>query len=450
MDLSAAFSLPPEEAIAFFEAKGYKITWNWHESWKEANDVAFTAAKVARADILQDLRGGVQAVLDRGETERWFADRVTPVLKAKGWWGKKIVVGADGLAEVVQEGSPRRLQTIFRTNVQTAYAAGRWKRFLANAGDRPYLQYVAVMDGRTRPGHARLNGRVFRIDDPIWQVIAPPNGFNCRCAVRALSEADLERLGLRVETGSRIETRQVATGPFTDKRTGEIDPSRLIQRGVSIPDPAYPGKRMTLWTDSGWDYNPGASVSGGLNRVVDKKLSALDAPLGAQLAEAARSRVIAEQTAVYRDWLSRIATDATAKSQTPTVGAIDLADLYWLRDNGKPVPNTAEIGISSGVIDGPKALRHAIKGDAIASELWEALPERLIDPLAVLYDNTRKTLLYVLPETTSRRPQLAVEFDFMRRNRGKNMIVSGYRPLLHNLLQRLNSGDLALMRGALR
>ncbi len=257
MDLSAAFGLPPEEAIAFFKAKGYAITWDWHESWKEVNDIAFTVAKVARADVLQDLRSGVQAALERGETERWFADRVTPVLKAKGWWGKKIVVGADGEAEVVQEGSPRRLQTIFRTNVQTAYAAGRWQRFLANAGERPYLQYVAVMDGRTRPGHARLNGKVFRIDDPIWQVIAPPNGFNCRCAVRALSESDLARLGLRVEKAARIETRRVDSAPFINKRTGELDPARLIQRGVSIPDPAWPGKRLTLWADSGWDYNPG-------------------------------------------------------------------------------------------------------------------------------------------------------------------------------------------------
>ncbi|MBI4742498.1 MAG: minor capsid protein, partial [Betaproteobacteria bacterium] len=181
------------------------------------------------------------------------------VLQDKGWWGKKIVVGNDGGAEVVQEGSPRRLQTIFRTNLQTAYAAGRWKRFADNAAARPYLQYVAVMDGRTRPGHARLNCKVFPIDSPVWKVIAPPNGFNCRCAVRALSAGDLAARGLKVENDARIDEREVAAGPLTDKRTGEVDPRKLIQRGVSVPDPAYPGKRMTLWADSGWDYNPGAS-----------------------------------------------------------------------------------------------------------------------------------------------------------------------------------------------
>lgn len=451
MDLSAAFGLPPEDAIAFFEAKGYKITWDWHESWQAINDRSFTVAKVLRADVLQDIRDGVQAVLDRGETERWFTDRLTPVLQAKGWWGRKIVVGADGQAEVVQEGSARRLQTIFRTNVQTAYAAGRWNRFIANAGDRPYLQYVAVMDGRTRPGHARLNGKVFRIDDPIWQIIAPPNGFNCRCAVRALSQADVDRLGLKVEYDARIETRQVDAKPFINKRTGELDPTRLTQRGVSIPDPLRPGKRITLWTDSGWDYNPGESVSGGMSRLVAQKLQTLDAPLGATLFDASRAKIIAEQGAVYRDWLSRVALDATAKSQTPTIGAIDLADLHWLRDNDKPLPMTAEIGISSSVIDGPKAIRHADKGDAIPMAIWERLPEMLIEPLAVLYDTVRKTLLYILPEATVRRPQLVVEFDYLRRAAvGKNMIVSGYRPLLHNLKQREQDGSLILIRGSLK
>lgn len=258
-DLSGVFGLPPAQAIAFFESKGFKITWNWHESWKEANDKAFTVAKLARADLLQDIYSGAQGALEKGQTERWFADRLTPILQEKGWWGKKIVVGSDGQAEVVQEGSPRRLQTIFRTNLQTAYAAGRWQRFRDNAADRPFLQYVAVMDGRTRPGHARLNGNVFPIDSPVWKVIAPPNGFNCRCAVRALSKSDLEARGLKVETDARIESREVPSQPFTDRRTGEVDPHKLIQRGVSVPDPAYPGKRMTLWADSGWDYNPGAA-----------------------------------------------------------------------------------------------------------------------------------------------------------------------------------------------
>ncbi|MBO3701095.1 MAG: minor capsid protein [Candidatus Accumulibacter sp.] len=281
IELSALFDLPPADAVAAFEAKGYAISWNWHETWKEAHAKAFTVAKLARMDVLQDIREGVEQALKRGETQRWFDRDMTALLQRKGWWGRKIVVGSDGQAEVVQEGSPRRLQTIFRTNVQTAYAAGRWKRFSDNADARPYLQYVAVMDGRTRPAHGRLNGKVFPIDSPIWKVIGPPNGFNCRCAVRALSAADLERRGLRVEPDARVVERAVPVGGLVDQRSGEINPEKLIQRGVSVPDPAYPGKRMTLWSDVGWDYNPGAAGAAQIGGLVETKLTKLPQKLAA-------------------------------------------------------------------------------------------------------------------------------------------------------------------------
>lgn len=173
---------------------------------------------------------------------------------------------------MVQLGSPQRLRTIYQTNLQSAYMAARaLAQEQASRHAFPYRMYVAVMDGRTRPSHARLNGRVFPIDSPVWSVIAPPNGFNCRCAVRALSAADLDRLKLKVETDARIVTRPVPAGPLTNKRTGEVDPAKLIQRGVSIPDPAWPGRRMTLWADSGWDYNPGVSVLDKVRDIAIKK-----------------------------------------------------------------------------------------------------------------------------------------------------------------------------------
>lgn len=262
IDLSALFGLPPEEAIKAFEAKGYKLSWDWHDTWRDANAKSFTVAKLMRMDVLQDIGGAVRKSLAEGQTQAWFVRRLTPVLQDKGWWGKKIVVGADGQAEVVQEGSPRRLQTIFRTNLQTAYASGRWKQFQANAADRPYLQYVAVLDGRSRPAHAALNGKVFHIDNPVWQVIAPPNGFNCRCRLRALSAKNLADRGLRAEPDAEIVERQAGL-MLADKRTGELDPAKLVQRGVSVPDPARPGKKITLWADSGWDYNPGEAWARG-------------------------------------------------------------------------------------------------------------------------------------------------------------------------------------------
>ena len=114
------------------------------------------------------------------------------------------------------------------------------------------------MDNRTRPTHAAMNGKIFPIDSPVWDVIAPPNGFNCRCRLRALSAENLKTRGLSVEPNVEIVERQVDK-ILANKRTGEFDPEKQIQRGVSVPDPARPGQKLTLWADPGWDYNPGKS-----------------------------------------------------------------------------------------------------------------------------------------------------------------------------------------------
>jgi SPP1 gp7 family putative phage head morphogenesis protein len=155
----------------------------------------------------------------------------------------------------VQLGSVRRLETIYRTNLQTAYQAGRWQAFDDNSSDRPYLMYVAVMDDRTRPSHAEMNGQIFPADDPIWDTHYPPNGFNCRCRVRALSEKNIQDRGLAVQSSAgRMHEKEVSAG--VDKQTGED--LRVTVSGIEIP--GADGRTHIMWTDPGWNYNPGKSA----------------------------------------------------------------------------------------------------------------------------------------------------------------------------------------------
>ena len=42
---------------------------------------------------------------------------------------------------------------------------GRWRGLMDNVENRPWIEYVAILDSRTRPGHRALNGKVFRYDD---------------------------------------------------------------------------------------------------------------------------------------------------------------------------------------------------------------------------------------------------------------------------------------------
>jgi SPP1 gp7 family putative phage head morphogenesis protein len=245
LPLSALFAMLPEKAIEYFQSKGYAISWNWWDVWQEAQAKSFTVTRGMRQDILADIRAALEKALAEGQTVKMSSDNLEPVLKAKGWWGKQEILSPEGNLVKVQLGSPWRLKTIYRTNLQTSYMSGRYQQFYQNTGARPYLMYVAVMDQRTRPSHGLMNGRVFRWDDPIWKTHKPPLGFNCRCRMRALTEKQVERKGLQVESGQgKMLTKQVEVG--VDRDTGEV-----IYKEIT----GYKSPSGILYTDVGWSYD---------------------------------------------------------------------------------------------------------------------------------------------------------------------------------------------------
>jgi len=246
-NLGALLRKQPEDVVAFFEAKGLKVSWNWEEVWQEANAKAFTVARANRLTVLKDIHDEMRRAVKEGVPKREFVKTLTPRLKARGWWGKVVEVDPRGRARTVQLGSPYRLKFVYRQNMQSGYMAARWKAQKENADARPFWQYVAVLDSRTRPGHRALDGKVFPHDDPFWDSFYPPNGFNCRCRVRTLSDRRLKAKGLKPESSTgKISEAQV----LISRRTGELRPVKTF---------AYRGpdfKRRTFRPDPGWSHNP--------------------------------------------------------------------------------------------------------------------------------------------------------------------------------------------------
>jgi SPP1 gp7 family putative phage head morphogenesis protein len=239
-----AFKLKPAEAIAFLRKKGYAFSWNWADVWREAQSKAFTVAKVMRADILQDIRGMVDKALDEGITFAQFKKELAPRLQEKGWWGKKESVDkTTGLITETQLGSVARLKTIYRQNLQSAYMAGHYKSMTEVADDLPIWEYVSVVDSRTTERCRSLNGKKYRSDDPVWDVIYPPNHWGCRATVRALPRMP----GNREPDRGEIVSKEVSVGSGDDARPVTV-------RGVQIA----PGS--TFWPDPGFDYNPGSAA----------------------------------------------------------------------------------------------------------------------------------------------------------------------------------------------
>ncbi len=218
-DLAFAFKLPPKAAMDYFKSKGYTLSWDWHDTLGEAHARAFTVAHVARMDVLQDIRGAVDEAIADGQTFREFRKNLEPTLKKKGWWGRKIVVNPEGVAENVLEGSPHRLRTIYHTNMKSAYSAGREEFFQKNKVNRPYGEYVSVLQPNTRHSHRELHGKVFHLDDPFWDRFTPPIDFNCHCRKRALSERAVKRRGIKVLSS---KGRMVRNDQVVSKKTGEV------------------------------------------------------------------------------------------------------------------------------------------------------------------------------------------------------------------------------------
>jgi SPP1 gp7 family putative phage head morphogenesis protein len=256
--LMGAFNLAPKDAIEYFKQKGFRITWDWREMEGEAHAKAFTVAKAMRIDILEDIREMVQKAIDKGITFESFQKELEPKLESRGWWGwkKPQDVPTDGEPmpegdKAVELGTPHRLETIFRTNIQSSYMVGRYKAMKSVAKSRPYWQYLAVLDNMTRDEHAAMHGRVFRHDDPIWDEWYPPNGFNCRCRVISRDADDIEKKGLDVE---------------------ESDD------GVILDSEGLPVR-----PDEKWDYNPGREGIEQLEKITETKQAQLEKNLGTKI-----------------------------------------------------------------------------------------------------------------------------------------------------------------------
>jgi SPP1 gp7 family putative phage head morphogenesis protein len=222
--ISTAFSLPAEEAIDYLKAKGYAISDSWQDLWQEAQDKAFSIAGVTNIDVLQDVRGMLEKSQKDGLSYGKFKEQLSDKLKARGWWGEKISINPKtGALLSVDLSKPHRLETIYRTNMQTSYNAGRYVQAKAIEKLLPYWEYVAVLDDRTRPDHSKLDGTILPADDPAWGTIHPPNGFNCRCTVLPRSQYWVDANGKQVSSSG------------------------------TLPD-------LSKVPDKGWAYNPGASM----------------------------------------------------------------------------------------------------------------------------------------------------------------------------------------------
>ncbi|MGY3910753.1 phage head morphogenesis protein [Aeromonas piscicola] len=361
--------MEPKEVVDYFQAKGHTISWDWQETLHSAHARGFTVAKATSLEVLTTLQSSVGQAVATGMTMREFSNQLMPELKRLGWWGQTTVTHENGQQQTVTLGSPRRLETIYRTNMTTAYQAGRYLQQM-NQPEHPYWQYIAVMDKSTRSSHAAMNGLVFAATDPIWETHYPPNDWGCRCRVRAMSKQRLEANGLSVSSSEGdLSTTTVEMGESLV--TGEV-----YQSDVTRFSTVRNGKRVSMAPSAGWSYNVGSAAFGTDAAVANKLIEMQDRPLRQAMTQSLNNAPV--RLAAYRDWVGA-ALDGRA-----TQGVMPVAFLSDALVQQAGSSSMGRVAVLS---------QRAVKSTPLDQSDYEALPSLLAAPRAMLRDEHNGDLL---------------------------------------------------------
>lgn len=281
------------EALKHLKGKRSHISFAWQDTASYEHAVSFTVAKMMDEDMLGETRAAVTDALANGTDFATFQKRLKPYLMARGWWGQAVMGDPDtGEIQKVQLGSTRRLRTIYHTNLHTAYAAGQWERIQRNKKLFPYLKYIPSDAAEPRESHKPFYCMVLPVDDPFWSTHFPPNGWGCKCNVRALTREQAEKTGIS-------KSPVLKDVEHINTRTGEVE---YYPEGVNPSFAHNPGDRLEALLQMAQEKHGDAFARGLLD-----DLERLQAHMSTQRIFKDSASIIAEGERLYEKYQDIIA-----------------------------------------------------------------------------------------------------------------------------------------------
>jgi len=183
LDLSIDYDMTYNEAAEWFKSLKVIYAPDFYDELRRNAGYSWTISYITQADTLNKCQKYITEAL-KGNTK----------------------IDPDAMKEAIADFAvrngdapltPWHLDTIIRTNLQSAFSKGRYIE--QRNSDNPYWQYLANLDGRETELCHSLDGQVFRKNDAFWSHYYPPNHFNCRSTVVTLDEDTLKEEGLEVE-----------------------------------------------------------------------------------------------------------------------------------------------------------------------------------------------------------------------------------------------------------
>jgi hypothetical protein len=346
-----------QEQVDFFRQKLNLSTEHWDDVIKAGHDRAFVVAGAAKADLLADFNSAIDKAIADGKSISWFKKEFENIVKTNGW---TVFTGSDTPA-----GRDWRARVIYNTNLRSSYAAGRYAQLTAPdlLKSRPYWKYLHNDTvAHPRPLHVSWSGLVLKHNDPWWQTHFPPNGFGCRCRVTSVNAGEYKG--------------EKAPDNGTYIKTDLFGNDHIIPKGI----------------DYGWDYVPGANQTTPLKDIIDQKLIRFPAEIGAEMWQALKPVLKAEQLAAVRSMVAIAAASMEPAGVGVVAHVIEPDTVSGLAEHGITLDNAA-------VWLRDRELIHAIRdkkvdrGASLPLDVWLNLPEYLDGAMPYL-DTLDIALLY--------------------------------------------------------
>jgi SPP1 gp7 family putative phage head morphogenesis protein len=375
-ELLSQINQPPEKAIEFLNKKFPVLKADYEQLNTEARARAFTIARITELDVLQTVLTGLEVATKSGTGFKEFKKGIGEYLTKTGWYSPD---------EYSDKITPRRLELIYKTNTDSAIASGRWQQLWDNRESRPYLQYRIDQLGvseKHRVEHEILNGRVFRIDDPVWDAIYPPRGFRCNCGVVSVSDTYIKRKGLKVEESGKNLT---------------VDENGVLQYSIKTAD----GKTVTIKPPTGFESNVGKSGLVALDEILINKLSLIST-------QDAQRRIALDiinnpaRRDEFEQWVQTVTTKGyQSNSSMRTVGVLQKEILAEIQKSGSKAQ-------SQIIVVTDKNLQHANRdaktkaGKSLGVEGLKKLPQYIAEPDYILSEKeTPNDFIYITLNKTS-------------------------------------------------
>jgi SPP1 gp7 family putative phage head morphogenesis protein len=162
--------VPPDEAIDYFKRKKILDPDEFRKLTGKAKAGGFSISGIYQSDVLEGFHTEILDALETGKSQQQVVKRFKEILSG---------AGHEMLGNF-------HLESVFRSNMMTAYGVGRRRSMEEVADLLPYWEYQDVGDDRVRPTHRVLHGVIYPATHIFWSTHYPPWDFNCRCWVNAL------------------------------------------------------------------------------------------------------------------------------------------------------------------------------------------------------------------------------------------------------------------------